>query len=76
MLKNHLNQVSGSMVAWKSTSLTLKCLSYFSLPFVHKGGGSTWIQPFLSTFPLEFGTKLAPYLYTPKTTINQQKENF
>ena len=26
--------------------LTLKCINYFLLPFVHKGGGSTWTQPF------------------------------
>ena len=32
---------------------TLKCLNYFSLPFVHKGGPSG-PPSFLSTFPLEF----------------------
>ena len=54
--------------------LTLKCQSYFSLPSVHKGR-STWTQPFLSTFPQKSGTKLAPYLYTPKTTIYHPKQN-
>ena len=34
--------------------LTLKCLSYFSLPLVHKEGGSTWTHSFLSTFLKEF----------------------
>ena len=49
--------------------LTRKCLSYVSLPFVQGGGGN------LGTFRRNFGTKLAPYLYTPKTTINQQNEH-
>ena len=58
-----------------TSTLTLKCLSYFSLPFVHKGGGFTWTHSFLVLFHRKFGTKLAPYLYTPKTTINQQQEH-
>ena len=56
------------------SKLTRKCLSYFLLLFCAQRG-STWTQPFLSTSRRNFGTKLAPYLYTPKTTINQQKEH-
>ena len=44
-------------------------------PVCAQEGGSTWTQPFLSTFPKNFGTKLVPYLYTAKTTTNQQKEH-
>ena len=53
--------------------LTLKCLGYFSLPFVHKGGPLGPIH-FWVLSRRSFGTKLAPYVYTPKTTIYQQKE--
>ena len=55
------------------TSLTLKCIRYLSLPFVHKGGP---LRPILRKvlFRRNFSTKLAPYLYTPKATINQQKQ--
>ena len=38
----------------KGFMLTLKCIRYFSLPFVHKGEGSTWTHSFLSTLPQEF----------------------
>ena len=54
--------------------LTLKCISYFSLPFVHNGGPLGPIQ-FQVFSRRNFGTKLAPYLYTPKATTNQQKEH-
>ena len=54
-------------------TLALKCLSYFSLPFEHKGGPLGAIH-FLVLFRRNFGTKFAPYVYPPKTTIYEQKE--
>ena len=39
-----------------------------------QGGGTTWTHSFLIIFRRNFGTKLAPCVYTPKTTIYQQKE--
>ena len=66
-LKNHTSDLA------KIRELTHTCLSYFSLPFAQ--GGSTWTLSFLGIFRKNFSTKIAPYLYTPKTTINQQKEH-
>ena len=65
------------MTPWKMLGkyyLTLKCLSYFSLPFVHKGRGEGSFGPNLRKvlFRKNFSTKLAPYVYTSRTTINQQ----
>ena len=53
--------------------LTFECLSYFSFPFLHKGVHlDLALKKVLSRKNL--GTKLAPYLYTLKATISQQKK--
>ena len=56
--------------------LTLKCLRYFSLPFVHKVG--VHLDPFISLVlsGRNFGTKLAPYhSIHPKQPYKSEKKN-
>ena len=62
----------GNKMEW-GYSQCVKCLSYFSLPFVHKGGGPLGPIHFEVLSRRNFDTQLAPYMYTPKTTINKQK---
>ena len=51
--------------------------SYFSLLFVHKGGGSTWTQPFLSVFPKEFRYETCTIsVYTYKDNHKSAKRTF
>ena len=77
-LKNNLNTETKNKNETKANQkkkniLTLKCLSYFSLPFVRNGGGgSTW-TPFWVFSRKNFGSELAPYVYAPKPTIYLQK---
>ena len=70
--RNICRRISENHICHLVNCLKFKCLSYFSLPFVHKGG-PLGPNHFKVLFGRNFSTKLAPYLYTPKTTINQQK---
>ena len=52
--------------------LTTKCIRYFWFPLMHNG---VQLDPLWKLFPQRnLGTDPAPYLYTPKTTINQQNK--
>ena len=49
----------------------IKCLSYFSLPFVH-GGGGFHLDPFIFEY---FSVGIATYLHTPKQLYICKKNN-
>ena len=51
----------------------LKVLKVLSTP-VSAQQGSNWTPSKKLLSQKNFGTKLTPYLYTPKITINQQKK--
>ena len=62
-------------VCWGQSTFTFKCLSYFSLRFVHKGWGSLGPIHFWVLSRKNFGTKLAPYVYTPTKQPYISKKN-
>ena len=58
-----------------SSVLSLKCLSYLSIPFVHEGVGSTWTQQFLGTFHVWISLQNLHHICIHLATIILQKQH-